>query len=362
MKHKASNGSLKKYIYSITVCLILIFLIEGLTSNSVWVEEYYAQHFYPAVSYLYIILFSWIPFSVGDLFYAGAALFLIYSIITLFKNLFLGNLPKLKISILRLVVFLLAVYVLFNVNWGLNYYRVSVSEKLGISDYKITREEYLVVLDRYIAIANVLREQVDITAKSKNGVKGDIEELVIQDTLLDDYLCKTQIQSKSPISSGLASYFTVSGYFNPFTLEVQVNQHIPNASYPFVNVHELAHQMGVGFEDECNFIAFLTLKDNQDLWYKYSAYYTAVEYLMYPLYGDKELLKIYKEKLSPLVLNDFKVDREFWMSYRGWVNKVSGMFYNQFLKHNNQPEGMERYSMMTRLLVAWEKKQQEEIN
>jgi len=27
------------------------------------------------------------------------------------------------------------------------------------------------------------------------------------------------------------------------------------------------------------------------------------------------------------------------------------------LKHNNQPEGLSRYSMMARLIVAWEKQQ-----
>jgi hypothetical protein len=358
MKHRASQNMLKKYYITIGFCWVIIVLLELSKRNTGWVEQYYAQLFYPAISYLYIILFSWIPFSVGDVFYAAIDIVLIYNVVLIFRELFKKHWHHVKLNLSRIITLLSIVYILFTINWGLNYFRQPIADKFGFTESTITREDHLQVLDKYIAIANELREKVDVNSNSKNGVKGDLTEIVLQDTLLQGYLCKTQIRAKEPISSELASYFTVSGYFNPFTLEVQVNQLIPNPSYPFVLVHELTHQMGVGFEDECNFIAFLTLKDNADLWYKYSAYYSAVEYLLHPLYGNKELFEQYKSKLSPKVLADFKAEREFWMSYSGWIDKVSGIFYNQFLKHNNQPEGLERYSMMTTLLVAWEKQQE----
>ena len=359
MRHKARNSKFKKYYYTIGICLVLILLMEVLKLNTLWVEKYYSQLFYPAISYLYIILFSWIPFSIGDLFYAIAGITIFYQIIQIIRSLIKWNKLKLKSHLIYVITIISVVYTLFYINWGLNYYRLPIAKKLDLDDYKITKEEHLKVLDKYITIANDLREQINVDNKTKKGVKGDLTEIVLQDTLLNDYLCKTQVCVKAPISSELSSYFTVSGYFNPFTLEVQVNQLIPNASYPFVNVHEMAHQMGVGFEDECNFVAFLTLKDNEDLWYKYSAYYSAVEYLLQPLYGNKELFETYKAKLSSKVLADFRQEREFWQSYRGWIDKVSGVFYNQFLKHNNQPEGLGRYSMMATLLVAWEKQQEE---
>lgn len=359
MKHKANQHILKKYYVTIGLCGLLIVLIELLKTQPHWIEKYYSQLFYPAISYLYIILFSWIPFSVGDIFYAFTGVILLYNTWLIFSSLFKKNWYNLKLSSVRIIFYLSTIYIAFNINWGLHYFRQPVAEKFDLNNQNISRDDYLKVLDKYITIVNDLRENIDLSEKSKNGVKGDLAEIVFRNTLLKDYLCKSQIKAKEPISSELASYFTVSGYFNPFTLEVQVNQLIPNASYPFVHVHELTHQMGVGFEDECNFIAFLILKDNEDTWYKYSAYYSAVEYLLRSLYGDKELIDFYKAKLSPKVIHDFKQEREFWQSYRGWVDKVSGVFYNQFLKHNNQPEGLERYSQMTTLLVAWEKQQEE---
>lgn len=359
MKHKARNSHRRKYYITIAICLVLIFCIEALKSDTTFVEQYYAQNLYPAVSYIYIILFSWIPFSVGDVLYAAIVLLLAYNIFSLIKGAFQKNSTIVVDHIIYIYTTLSVVYVVFYVNWGLNYFRQPIAEKFGLHTYEIKKEEHLEVLDKYIKIANDLRREIDLEHKTKNGVKGDLVEIVKQDTLLKGYLCKSQVNAKSPLSSALISYFTVSGYFNPFTLEVQVNQNILNSSYPFTTVHELTHQMGVGFEDECNFIAFLTLYDDKDVWYQYSAYYSAIGYLMQPLARDKELFESYRDKLSPLVLDDFKQEREFWQSYRGWVDRISSLFYNQFLKHNNQPEGLERYNLMTTLLVAWEKQQEE---
>ena len=71
----------------------------------------------------------------------------------------------------------------------------------------------------------------------------------------------------------------------------------------------------------------------------------------------KELLEKYKSMLSAPVLEDLREEYAFWHSYRGWLDKISSLFYNQYLIHNNQPEGLERYNMMAKLIVAWEKQQ-----
>src|SRR5690606_22496256 len=160
--------------------------------------------------------------------------------------------------------------------------------------------------------ANDIREKIDLENQQRKGVRKDLEEWVRQDTQFYDILSRSQIHGKAPISSTAVSYFTVSGYFNPFTLEVQVNQHIPMASYPFVTVHELAHQMGIGFEDECNFIAFRKLLVHEDEWYRYSACYAAIQYLLYPLYEEIELFEQYKAMLSPQVQKDLDEERAFW--------------------------------------------------
>jgi len=149
----------------------------------------------------------------------------------------------------------------------------------------------------------------------------------------------------------------VTGYFNPFTHEVHVNQEIPIVTYPFTVLHELAHQMGVGFEDECNFIAFVKLKSHSNPTYQYAALYEAINYLMRPFYFiNKELYQQYQKKLSPLIQQDIREEKLFWQERSGRLNAVSTYFYDHYLKHNNQPEGMARYSLMSRLVIAHELK------
>ena len=354
--------NLKKYYWIIGICSILLICIEFCKSNTTFVETFYATKFYPSISYLYIILFSWVPFSVGDLIYVAIIGFIIFFLLRIFIAIINRDYTKLKVYLFKLISFLLVSYTLFYLNWGLVYFRLPIAQKLSLKTENITSEDHLAILDKYILIANELRDSLDLTIRSKQGVRGDIEEYIANDTLLIDYLCKSQVNIKEPLSSDIISYFTVSGYFNPFSMEVQVNQNIPNAGYPFVNVHELGHQMGIGFEDECNFFAFLSLQKCDDKWYRYSAYYSAIQYLLQPLYSDEVLFNQYKRKLSPKILADLKEERTFWLSYRGWVDKLSNLFYNQYLKHNNQPEGIERYNKMTLLIIAWEKANHSKVN
>ena len=65
------------------------------------------------------------------------------------------------------------------------------------------------------------------------------------------------------------TYLGFSGYINPFTNESQINSLIPKNSIPHTASHEIAHQLGFSQELECNFIAFVNLTNNEDLYFKY---------------------------------------------------------------------------------------------
>lgn len=345
----------RKYFWIIGICLIIQFFIFLIKNNTLWVEMYYSRKLYPIIGYFNKFLFSWIPFSFGDLFYVAVICYIFFVIIRFFKCIIRRTWKKLLNSFFHFLVVLLSLYTFFYVNWGLNYYRQPLYESTGLNLDTITKEDYFFVLEKYIHKANDLRSQLNLNDSSKIGVKEEVQTLMSRDTLFASILSKTQVKIKEPISSKLISYFTVSGYFNPFTSEVQVNQEIPKPSYPFVNVHELAHQMGIGFEDDCNYIAFRELVNHDNLWYQYSAYYNAIQSLIQPLYNDEVLFNKYKAMLSDSVREDLREESLFWRSYSGWVDQISSIFYNGYLKHNNQPEGLQRYNMMARLIVAWEK-------
>lgn len=352
-------GSYKRYYWTIGILLALQFFLFLFNQDPQRVESYYSRIFYPIFSYLPVILFAWVPFSIGDIFYGCCILTGLIFLSLCVKSLFKKNYTIAYRRILQFLVFILFLYTYFYIGWGTNYYRIPLAQHMHLNVEQVSRADHLHVLENYILQANDLREELDLSAKSKEIANKELRDLMHNDQVFTSILSKTQVHSKTPLSSELVSYFTVTGYFNPFTQEVHVNQNIPIQSYPFTTIHELAHQMGIGFEDECNFIAFRKLVDHENAWYRYSAYYEAVQYLLRPLYKDKELYKSYVNKLSPLVKADLLEEREFWKHYSGWIDRVATVFYSGYLKHNNQPEGLERYSMMAKLVVAWELKNQQ---
>ena len=55
--------------------------VKLLSLNESWVEQYYTYGIYPYISRTLRFLFGWIPFSIGDLLYIGAVIFLVLKVI-----------------------------------------------------------------------------------------------------------------------------------------------------------------------------------------------------------------------------------------------------------------------------------------
>lgn len=346
----------KRYFIAIAVCLVVMFVLSWIKQSPAFIEQYYSRQFYPLFSHLPKLLLGWLPFSIGDVFYVFLSGSLLWIAISSVMALVKRKWEAARKRLMQFVLVLLGTYIYFYVSWGLNYYRVPLQQQLGLQIDTIVQEDYIEILDRYIVEISQLRKQLDTSMMDKTYARQELQQLMDESGDRLPMLSRTQVKAKQPLSSRLVSYFTVTGYFNPFTQEVQVNGIMPKPSYPFTVVHELAHQMGIGFEDECNFIAFLMLQDHSNVWYRYAAYYETVQYLLRPLYfEDKMLYESYVAKLSADVRRDYAQERLFWQQYDGTFNRLTSWFYGGYLRHNNQPEGMARYSLMSRLVIAWEK-------
>lgn len=348
------------YFLSIGLGLLIVFLLSWLKQAPEIVEQHYSRQFYPAFSYIPKLLFGWLPFSVGDIVYMFLSGYLLWIVISSIIALFKRKWQCMQKRIMQFMLVLIGTYIYFYLSWGLHYYRVPIQQQLHLQIDTVIQTEYMEIVDRYVDELNYLRTKLDTITMDKGIARRELEQMMRNSGDRLPMLSHTHIRAKQPLSSELVSYFTVTGYFNPFTQEVQVNSIMPKTSFPFTVVHELAHQMGIGFEDECNFIAFLMLQDHENVWYRYAAYYETVQYLLRPLYFQDEVLyESYVAKLSADVRRDYAEERVFWQPYRGAFNRLTNLFYGSYLRHNNQPEGMARYSLMSRLVIAWELKKSE---
>jgi hypothetical protein len=150
------------------------------------------------------------------------------------------------------------------------------------------------------------------------------------------------------------TYMGFGGYLNPFTIEAQVNYLGPMYSFPMTTNHEMAHQIGFASESECNFIGFLASVSNEDKYIQYSGYSTALRYCLGNWYARDE--KIYNELLktiNPGILKNYKESQDFWKQYDTIIDKGFHVFYDQFLKINQQKDGLESYSKYVDLMVNY---------
>ena len=158
---------------------------------------------------------------------------------------------------------------------------------------------------------------------------------------------------KSSLFTPVISILGTSGYYNPFTTEAQMNYAMPVFLKPFVACHELSHQMGYGPEDEANFVGFLAGIKSNDRLLQYSAWHEAVDECMRDLMArDTAAHTKMRQFVSPAVHADFVTERNFWIAHESKLNIISDIFYDNFLKANNQPQGLMTYNRMVRLVMA----------
>ena len=299
-----------------------------------------------------------IPFSVGDIFYG---IVILYGIIFIWKTRKNWK-THWKDNFLKVTSFLSVAYLLFHILWGLNYYRQPLFEKMNIKrDY--TTEDLFAFTEKLIAKTNEIQFEItkNKNLKVTNPYSQDSIFKITQngyDNLSRQYVFfnyQTPSIKKSLISLPL-TYMGFGGYLNPFTNEAQVNYLMPMYNSPTISCHEMAHQMGFASESECNFIGFLASVKNENLYFQYSGYSTALRYCL----GNWQIRdqKVFEELLKtvhPGILKNYKESEDFWKQYDTFINKGFHIFYDKFLKMNQQKDGMESYSKYVNLMVNYYK-------
>lgn len=354
-----------KFFFSLGAWIILVFVLLILLSffknNPEWVEYYYTTIFYTHTSQILRLTFGAIPFSVGDILYGLVIIFLIVKIFKLFKNKY-----GFKHLLLQLVLFIakttLIFFIVFNVLWGFNNYRIPLNQQLNI-DTQYTQDELLNITERLIEKAN--RLQLQINSDSTKPVKinyttqkilSDAEKGIKQlNTDLNWKEFKNTSIKKSLLSSPL-TYMGFSGYLNPFTNEAQVNYKIPKLGMIITATHETAHQMGVAKESDANLIGYLGALKQQDIVYQYAATIYALRFCLSTLERNSNSnLNEFTSKISEGVLFNLNESQVFWSQYKGLSSMFFKMFYGNFLKATNQKEGIYSYNRFVDLLINYHK-------
>ncbi len=336
-----------------------IVMVKWLGSYPELVENYYSKGLYPFISSFFRIVFGWLPLSIGDLIYAFLIILAIRHVI-IHRNQIRKNLRP----FFRDIGMVLAVtYFTFHFMWGLNYYRVPLSQTLNLKD-TYTTHELQIYTEKLIKKTNSLQYQ--ITSDTSQIVDIPYSQKEIFQKTLDGYSefgkkyeffnYKNSSLKKSIFSTAL-TYMGYGGYLNPFTNEAQVNSKIPNFRFPVVTGHEIGHQIGYSAENEVNFIGYLVTANNKDLYFKYSAAAFALSYSLSEIkLRDKTKFDELYSGLNLGVQKNYEELNKFWLAYENRLEPVFKAIFNSFLKANNQEQGIKSYGLIVTLLVTYDAK------
>jgi hypothetical protein len=324
----------KKYLTEFILLFLLLFF-NWFMLDEQRVELWYASGVYPYIAAGMRYLVGWLPISFGDLLYVAA---IIYSIVTLRKSFRRSFVTTAR----RLFTVLSLTWLIFHVLWGFNYYRTSIPDQFKLERGEVKKEEIVAFAEYSLREANKLgiREQ-GIGVIDKNLITSAYEKL----SKLHPQLTYHPISFKSSLFGVMGNYMGYGGYYNPFTGEAQINDHMPSFMLPYIAVHEVAHQLGYAKESEANFIGYLAAMHSEDSLLQYSANLEMFLYANRALRRfDSSLAKQNMERLSPRIKKDLADYKVFAEKYYGPVDKFVTWFYTGFLNFNNQPEGMMSYN------------------
>ncbi len=340
--------------FFLTFFLILqIVVLQVLQFFPEFVEKTYSTRWYQSSSKFLRIVLGKIPFSVGDVLYGILIVWLLFSIYKNRKSIW-------KQKLLSVVNFISAFYFLFHTLWAFNYYRVPLFEKMKIErDY--TNADLLGFTKKLITKTNQIQKQITKNDSVKIVYPYTHEQTFVMDFYGYQNLAKQysffeykNLSIKKSLFSLPLTYMGFGGYLNPFTNEAQVNYLMPMYNLPMTSNHEMAHQMGYGSESECNFIGFLASIKNNNLYFQYSGYSAALRYCLANWEArNPEVLKQLLPTINDGTLKNYQESQDFWKQYETPIETGFKIFYDNFLKINQQEDGLESYSKFVNLMVGY---------
>ncbi len=354
-----------KRIYLLVLLPISLILILISRNSIYFAERIFANHIYKWLSQLISIITGIFPFSLAELIIIAFPIVILLYLIRFIYNIIkdkekrLYNFGKVLLNILSTLSLLVF---LFTILAGINYYRYSFTYYADLEVQESSVEELYALTEVLAQQANDMREKIPMTDE-----EGAFKlSMTVFELAKEADKAMGQLSKEYPVLAGfyaapkpimlspLMSYTEITGIFIPFTMEANVNIHIPDYSIPYTMLHELAHLRGFMREDEANYIAYLAGMSSQSLELQYSSTMLALVTSGNALYRQSpDLYFEIRQEYSAGVEKDFRTNSQYWAKYNDTVvSAVSSKVNDTYLKANAQEDGVKSYGRMLDLLLA----------
>lgn len=357
--------NIKKCFPVWSVVLFTIFLIALIIDTAIAKNIAFANVVHRTVGAgiraTFSTLTSWIPFSLAEIL-------LILSPILLFLICFfmMKSLRRSIIAGIRYFMgFLSIISLIFTImvfGYHSGFYGESVEEKIDIKRENLSAEQ---LYETAILLIDTIREEIPYVHYPEHTYSEmdfsydqmNKELNKAYQTLSNRYPSFERFYSntKPVMLSEPWTYTHISGMYTFFTGEANVNVNYPDFIIVSSAAHEMAHQRGIGKEDEANFIAFLVCSLSDNHYIRYSGYADVLNDVLLKLsYASSELHAKACAYMPQELKNEYSAYSEFFDKYRENVAaNISTTVNNAYITSHNQPQGVKSYGLVVDLVAAY---------
>ena len=259
------------------------------------------------------------------------------------------------------------VYLLHTLAFGLNYQAGSIADDIRMEQRQYTVEELASAATYYLDMANLISDQVK-RDETGNVAFADFETLSIQaadgfDTLVHEYSFPIFAGNTTPVKKlGWANMYSsmgITGVTMALTGEAAVNPQIPATALPFTMCHEMAHRMSIANERDANFAAFLAAMANEDIQFRYSAYFMAYRYCYNALVRINTMesaaaaARVAAGLTEEMSLDMVTYDAFFRSKRDETATRLADTVNDTYLRTSGDESGISSYGEVCDLLVNW---------
>ncbi len=341
----------RKFILLAFLIILVVVSVYVLPGHIPFYDHYI---FYPFQS-LRVILLGWLPVSIGDVLYVAGGISLLWTVVkwVYFIVKFNRYKSELAASVLNTVNAVLFVYALFFLGWGANYDKPPLREYWGLktteqkdrAEKRRTDSLELVAFDRFLV------DKLNSCASNYHSLSFS----EIHDRSIAYYRVFTDSKVRMHglgVKRSLFGYYmermAIDGYYNPFTGEGQVNGRMPAFMMPFIVCHEMAHQAGIAAEGDANLMAYALGTATNDVSFNYSSYLNIWLYINNRLFRrDSVVAKQFEAQLNKLTAAHIDTLEVLSKKYDNDVSRYGTELYDEYLKMQNQKEGLRTYGNVT---------------
>lgn len=344
----------RKLILLILQWIVLWWLSYALEQYDIIVGVY-GRHLYPLLQTVRHCVLGLVPISVGDVLYFVAGVWVLVTVVKWGRYLYRWKEDKAKLagSVLGALNVWLLVYLMFLVGWGAHYSRPPLARVWGLEPPHYNNAD-----ERKQALKKSLSSYTQLLAAKLNEyapLYTRMSMAEINDSAVAYYRQYTNssvkgygLGIKPSMYGGLMQRMGVDGYFNPFTGEGQVTRQLPEFMMPFTLCHEMAHQSGIAAEGDANLLAYALSTTTTNATFRYSAYLNLWLYASRRLYYmDSNAAKTLAATLPVITKAHIDTLELLSKEYHGLLTSYSGTIYDNYLRAQNQQDGIRSYGNVT---------------